>query len=191
MKKVYLLLYGLLSELRDEMKAGKYDLCDMVNFIYVMREIARLADDLRKEANGIGQMFENVACALYVKQNQNSPDKADPIRAALATGTPKLTLGAKLPHEKRDPEKYIALMTHFGIGPEALEKRVVKAYWPGICEQISQLAEQGKPLPPGINPDDTYPTYKVTIKIRKVLDEVLRLMYRRRAKTCRAILSTR
>lgn len=169
MKKVYLSCYELLSILRDELRISKYELKDMVNFIYVIREISRLADDLRKEADGIGHMFENVLCAVYVTANETGP-----IRASLATGTPDLKLGVKVPNQKREPERFQKLMTHFGISKEVISARVVKPYWPGICEQVSRLAEEGKPLPPGINPDDTYPTYKVRVKMIQNLDELMK-----------------
>jgi hypothetical protein len=191
MKKAHLDEYAMLTTLRDELKAGKYQLTDMVNFIYVIREISRLADDIRKEADGISRIFENLACATYVASHQNDPERSDPIRASLATGTPNLKIGINVPNERLEPERYFKLMKFFGISEEQLESRVVKAYWPGLCEQISKLAEEGKPLPPGISVENTYPTYSVTIKMIQNLDEVLRKMKGRRAETCAKILATR
>ena len=171
MKQMYLSGYELLSILRDELRAGKYKLEEMVDFIYVVREISKLADDLRKEADGIKHIFENMTCALYVSLNWTIP-----IRAPLATGSPDLKLGVNVPNRKKEPERFQALMNFFGVPTDSFEARVVKPYWPGICEQISILAEEGKPLPPGINPDDTYPTYKVRVKMIANLDELVRAL---------------
>jgi len=49
----------------------------------------------------------------------------------------------------------------------------VKPYWPGIMEHISSLAEQGKPLPAGIDAEKTYTQYKMRITPYKGLDELL------------------
>jgi len=191
MKKTYLDEYALLTTLRDELKAGKYNLDDMVNFIYIIREISRLADDIRKEADGISHIFENLTCATYVTTHQNDPERSDPIRASLATGTPTLKIGMSIPNEKLEPDRFYKLMRHFGISSEQLESRVIKPYWPGLCEQVSKLAEEGKPLPPGILPEQTYPIYGVIVKMIQNLDEVLRKMKGRRVTTCTKILTTR
>ena len=168
MKQVYLSCYELLANLRDDLRASKYELEDMVNFIYVMREISKLTNDLRKETDGISHMFENMACMLYtIKQ------KTDPIRASLATGSPDVKLAVKIPNREREPEKFYALMNFFNISSDALEKKVTKPHWPGICEQVSIMAEEGKPLPPGLDPEDTYPTYRVMIRGLQDIDELI------------------
>lgn len=177
MKKLYLSCYEQLSIIRDELRAGKYGLKDMVNFIYAMREISKLADDLRKESDGVGHMLENMTCALWVSQN-----KTKPIRASLATGTPDCKLAVKIPSRKKEPERFQKLMDFFGIPKTAVEARVIKPYWPGLCEHVSSLSEEGKPLPPGINPDDTYPTYKVRVKMIANLDELVRTLQEEREK---------
>lgn len=193
MKKVYLSCYETLSIIRDELRAGKYQLTDMVNFIYVMRELSKFADDLRKEADGIMHMFENMTCAVYTTQNTLGP-----IRASLATGTPDLKLGVKIPNQRRDPEKFQKMMAYFGVSDSAVADRLVKPYWPGICEHVSILAEEGKPLPPGIDPENTYPTYKVRIKMIANLDEVMNQINKilketdgKEVEACNELLTTR
>ena len=190
MKKIYLSCYENLSILRDELRASKFQIEDMVNFIYVMREISKLANDLRKEIDGVGHMFENTACAIYVSLNQT-----DPIRSSLATGTPDLKLGVKIPNQDREPEEFLTLMKFFKIPKKAITDKVIKLHWPGLCEYVSVLAEEGKPLPPGIDPDDTYPTYKVRIRGIKDLDELTRALEQARRKeadeACNELLTTR
>lgn len=171
MKQVYLSCYELLANLRDDLRVGKYKLEDIVNFIYVMREISKLTNDLRKEVDGISYMFENTACMLYTVAN-----KTDPIRASLATGSPDVRLAVKIPNREKEPEKFYELMNFFDISSEALEKKVTKPHWPGICEQVSIMAEEGLPLPPGLDPDSTYPTYSVTIRGFQDIDELIESM---------------
>ncbi len=169
MKRLYLSCYELLSTLRDELRASKFKLEDMTNFIYVMREISKLANDLRKETDGIGQMFENTACAIWVAK-----EDAAPIKASLATGTPDVKLAVKIPSQKHQPKDHAKLMTFFKIPTQVIDDRIVKLYWPGLCEFVSALAEEGKSLPPGVDPDNTYPTYKIRIRPWKDLDELTR-----------------
>jgi len=174
-RRVYVDTYKLLSTVRDEVRGSQYALEDMVNVIYVLRELSRLFNDIRKETDGVLHIFENVCCAMYVMLYQNSPEKSNPIRASLATGTPRLTVGVTLPKERSDPEKYYELMKYFGIPAEALKNKLIKSHWPGICEYVSQLAEEGKPLPPGINPDKTYPMYSIAIRAFQQLDDLVRM----------------
>jgi len=167
-KQLYLDQYTMISHLRDDLRAHKFELDEMVNIIFILRNISKFADDLRKECDGIGHMFENVLCALYITQN-----KTEPIRTALATGTPTVNLGVKMPNKKKDPEAFDKFIKFFNVSAEAVDSKIVKPYWPGICEKISQMSEEGKPLPPGISVDDTYPTYKVRLIAYQELDLIL------------------
>ena len=167
-KQIHRTCYELLTVLRDDVRAGKYTLDEMVNIIYVTREMSNIANDIRKEIDGIKHIFENVACAVYVTRNETSP-----IRASLATGSPIISLGVKVPNRKKEPERFQMLMDFFGVSPNLSDTNVVKPHWPGICEQISILAEEGKPLPPGISVEDTYPTYGMRIGAVRDIDELL------------------
>jgi len=169
LRQCYLDTYALLAEIRDCVREHKadYKITNNVDFLYVMRETSKIANDLRKECDGIIKIFENVTCALWVTQNE-----AGPIRGALATGSPDLKVGVNLPNQNREPEKFEALMNFFKIPNDAVKNKVVKLYWPGLCEHISNLIEEGKPLPPGIDPTKTYPTYSVRILMFKNLDEL-------------------
>ena len=168
MKATYLSGYEQLAYIRDEAKSGKYSMEDLVNLVHVSREISKLANDLRKEADGIVYILEQVVCVVYLTQAEGKP-----IRASLATGSPSMKLSVKLPHRERNPEEFEALMNYFGIELSSLTDRAVRPHWPAICEIVSVLAEEGKPLPPGINPENTYPTYSLVIRSKRDLDELL------------------
>jgi len=168
MKKVYLSGYEQLSIIRDRAKDCKYNVEDLVNLVHVSREISKLANDLRKEADGIARILEGIACVVNLTRGEGGP-----IRATLATGSPSMTLGVKLPHRERNPEAFQELMNYFGIELNSLTDRAVRPHWPAICEIVSVLAEEGKPLPPGIDPDATYPTYSLRIKSKCDLDELI------------------
>lgn len=170
---IFVECYQEISELRDNVKAQKYDLNELVNRIYITRECSRYLDDLRKEMDGISTLMQQLCCAKYTLDNANAPHEADSIRASFATGTPKTRMQGKVPKLRTDPKRYFALMRYFGIPEEVAEKEILRIYWPSFCEYISELAEQGKPLPDGIGADMTYPVYSVNIYVRRPLDEVI------------------
>ena len=168
MRGMYLDCYQHLSHIRDGMKINKYNETELVNFIYVMRDIAKFAEDLRKETNAIEQIAVNVACAIWITREQDNP-----IRASLATGTPNIKIAAAIPNQRREPEAFEALMGSLGVDAKAVINNTVKPHWPGIMEHISTLAEKGLPLPKGIDRDKTCTQYKMRITPYKGLDELL------------------
>jgi len=168
MKATYLSGYEQLAHVRDEAKNGRCSMEELVNLVHVSREISKLANDLRKEADGIVHILEQIVCVVHLTQGQGKP-----IRASLATGSPSMKLSVKLPHRERNPEEFEALMNYFGIELSSLTDKAVRPHWPAICEIVSVLAEEGKPLPPGIDPENTYPTYSLVIRSKRDLDELL------------------
>ena len=71
-----------------------------------------------------------------------------------------------MPSKKKDPVAYAALMDHLGITGDVAEHDAARLHWPGMMAMVTALAEQGKPLPPGIDPNSQYPQYSVT-KLKK------------------------
>jgi len=165
--------YEEFSILRDEVRENKFNTEELVNRIYVLRECAKYLEDLRKETEGVVNIMEQMCCALYLIQHANSPEKADPIRAPFATGTPKTMMRAKLPKLHEDPERYTQLLDHFGVSPDQAVKQVLRPHWPSMCQYLTDLAEQGMPVPAGIKPGETYPVYSVIIRVRRSLELIL------------------
>jgi hypothetical protein len=56
-------------------------------------------------------------------------------------------------------------MEHLGIPEHMAAGDVVRPHWPGLKEYLTKLAQQGLPLPPGIDPQKTYSEY--TLEVRK------------------------
>lgn len=163
----YLKYYGLLSAVRDAAKDKKYTLPESVDLLYVIRETSKLLNDLRKESDGVENVMINITCLLYLTKSDDKP-----IRGKLATGSPNVSMIAKIPNMKRDPEEFAALMEYFGIPRGPIEEGILKPYWPGLCEHISRCAEEGKPTPPGVSKDSQYPLYKMSIRHKRDLLEI-------------------
>ena len=166
-KALYLRTYHDLSVLRDDLKQSEFTTGDIVDLIYVMRELSKVVDDLRKETDGVMHQFENVGCMISIARGD-----LEPIRTNLATGSPNLKMAAKIPSQTKDPENFALLMDHLGVSKEAVADKCVKPHWPGLVERMTNDAAMGKPLPPGVDPNSSYPVYSMRIRAKKSLDEV-------------------
>ncbi len=156
--------YGVVLQTRQRTVGGAVSLDELADSAFVAREIAVLANDLRKEFEAAQGLLEKIACLAWVTAHAGEPEQAEPIRAELVVATPSLKQMASLPRLKKDPKAYNRLMLHLGV-PEAC-RELVRPHWPSMVEHLTNLAEQGRPLPPGIDPNKTYPVYKLTMRRR-------------------------
>lgn len=149
------------------------DIRQLADTAYAMREAYALLDRLRKDVKAIQDLAEKMACLLYTADATHSAN--DSIRTGYCTATPDVGLMASLPKKNKDPEGFAAMMQYMGI-PDVLwntpseDDEAVRPHWPGMVSYLTKLMGEGRPLPPGLNPERTYPVYK--LKIRKVKDIV-------------------
>jgi hypothetical protein len=121
-------------------------------------------DDLKSDNFKLLEVVNKVIGALWVQAGVD-----EPIRTDCVTASPKLQICATVPSRHKQPEEYAALMQHFGVAEEYWNTPkgtppAIQIYWPGFVEYTSMLAEQAKPLPPGIDPSKTYSVYNVTYR---------------------------
>lgn len=162
MAKCYEQLYTFVIQVREEVE--QLSLEEAVDVGFLLREIAACADDLKKEVNHVKELLERVICIKWIANSLNDVSKAGPIHGELATGSPDVKQAAVLPRQKDDPEGYDAFIKRIGVMGAARKFALVRPHWPTVIEYLSRLAEQGKPLPPGINVDKAYPVYRVTFR---------------------------
>lgn len=162
-------LYNLLREAERTLTTTP-DLAEQVDAAYAMRETAKLLDDTRKDASRLCETASKIACAIAIKSGS-----ADTIRTEYVSATPKMDMAPAVPNRRRDPEQYRAFCAAVGI-PEALvnvdenASQVFELHWPGLVSHFTALMEEGKPLPPGVRLDQTYPVYKLSMRGRKEVD---------------------
>jgi hypothetical protein len=142
------------------------DIQVLANRAYALREIAKFAKDIEKEANKAKQMSERMACLVWAQGESN-----EPIRTQYCTASPVVKMMAVLPKKHHDPEAYAELMDHMGVSKEAQLTGGVRVHWPGMLDLISERLADGKPLPPGIKSDKTYANYSLTIRGKKGVDD--------------------
>lgn len=155
--------YSTLQDLIDAIRSTS-DVKELADLAFALREISKLADDIRKVANAAKETAEKICCAIAIRDGD-----CDTIRTKYVTATPNVKMMADLPRRKREPERWRELMIGLGVPEDALdgERPVVDVNWKGFVDHISDLAEQGKPLPPGIDPGKTYPVYELSPMTKK------------------------
>ena len=138
-------------------KMSSFSKEDLVDFAFVLREMGKLADDIRKECVLAKDTAERLVCLIWITNN----DEAELIvRGKYGSGTPNIRLMSSLPKQSTSPKEYNALMTYLGI--KVSDNELVRPHWPAMTEHITALARAGKPLPPGIDPKKTYSLYSLS-----------------------------
>jgi hypothetical protein len=167
-KSAYRELYADLSMLNKRVQTTRSPE-DLADYAIVCRETAKLLSDLDKEYRKTQEMCERLGCMIAVTQGD-----VDIIRAKLCTGTPDLKMIATLPSQKLDPENYAKFMKSLGVSEELYETGVMQLYWPRVVDYLTKLAENGKPMPAGIDMEKTRPQYRLMLRLKKgvELDEI-------------------
>jgi len=138
---------------------------EAVDSIHILKKISKLLDDARKEADGVVLQLARLAGLEWVVANINKED-VEPIRGRLAVGTPSIRSTVKIPHIKRDREKYLELMKALGVSRQDAELDLVRPYWPAMIEEATERVKVGKPMLPGIDPGETRRIYAVATRTR-------------------------
>lgn len=146
------LLSGLLA-LTEDIKAKRLLRADLADAGYICREIGRLCDEIRKEAAARESLAGAILSAIYTQETLNNPSVSDVIRGNICRAKVDMVMEASLPAEGT-PE-YEQFLDHIGL-PESLRK-ICKPSWKKLSQMITELASEGKPLPPGIG--KSWPRY--------------------------------
>jgi hypothetical protein len=129
---------------------------------YALAEIIKLTDDVKKRCGKVRRISDQMACALTLMAGS-----AETIRTEYCSATPKVTTILSVPKRKGDPG-YGALMDHLGVPrhlyDDSSEHGVVGLHWMGVVTYLGEQQAAGKPLPPGIDPNKTYPQYAIHIR---------------------------
>ncbi len=164
LKKLHAETYATLILERGEIETCS-DMELLADKVYALREISRLADDLRKESHSLMEVASKIACIIWTAHSDG-----DPIRTDLCTATPKIMQGAYIPKREKNPKEYYALMQYLGIPKEVSERETVRVHWPSFCELLTEKSEKGEPLPGGIDPNKLYTKYSLSIRAKRPLE---------------------
>lgn len=165
MHEAHAKMYVALQEIDTTVKHCS-NVKELADYAFALRETAAMADDTRKTCEAIQRLAERICCAITVKDGLEGP-----VRTDYVTATPTVKMMASLPNKTREPDQYKRLLEHFGLDCELAEEDGVRFHWPGMVRHISKLAEEGRPLPPGLDVEKTYPVYGLSpMKKRKGIE---------------------
>jgi hypothetical protein len=134
---------------------------DMADCAYVLNEMSKLADDMRKEAKLLSEILQRFACIRWATQ----PDASgEVVRGKLCTASPNIREMRHLPSREKEPEKYKALLRHFGVPEEHIESGVLHVTYPVMVDYLTKRAEQGLPPPPGLEANKAYQLYSLIMR---------------------------
>lgn len=160
---VFLECFDFVIDVQNTVKSTPLSLERMTDLAYVCKESAKLLDDLRKEYTRLGETLEKLTCAIWIRETDIGENTQPNIKGVLATGTPDMKMAARVPREKDEPEKYHALLKHLGFNDITITNSLASLHWPKLTEYVTALTEEGKPLPPGFDPTDSYPVYRLRL----------------------------
>ena len=162
--------YLTMKEIKDDLQKGLPSVKDLADLVYATKQCKNLVEDSVRDLRSLIELSEKLTCLLWTRLGDPNP-----IRTEHCTATPRVGQMASLPKRKSNPEGFKKLMEYFKVPPALWdlpdgERGPVEFDWKGVTELITSRAEQGLPLPPGIDPQKTYPVYGVTCKPRKEVD---------------------
>lgn len=164
-KEWYTHTYQELTKVKDMLQAAKTPE-EATDIAYAMREMHKWCDDIRKEMMRLKEVGDRIACLYWV---MNPTDES--IRTDYCTAVPKIQQQAKVPKLHTDPDAYFALMDFLKVPHAVAKAEIVRPYWPAVVELLSTMAEEGRPLPPGIDPNGARPIYCLSIRGKRSIDE--------------------
>lgn len=165
--------YGLISYVKKAIRDGESNLSqsDRVDLIYLLKGINEVFDDLRKETKSTREQLDAILCTIYVIESKENSNTDKSIKGGLASATPRLTMQPKLPSPTKHPTKYGNVLRGLGVvNDEVIRRGIFRIHWPSMVKWCTELAEEGKPFPVGINPSDNEAGYATTIRKRSDVD---------------------
>lgn len=147
---------------------------ELADMAYAMREIAKFADELRKQAARVQDTAGKLACLYWSERQQ-----MEPIKTQHCTGTPEVGLMVAIPHKRNDPEKYAAFIDWLGIPREVAvlndpsnkdEHAPVDLHYNGVCEYLTKRLATGGDMPPGVDLEKTYSVFNLRLRKKKAVD---------------------
>lgn len=154
-----------LQELKELSKRNlEFNLADLVDIGYLLRELATIKENLRKEINRTLKQVDKTIGIKITQKNMEDPNNiTDSAKGELASGKVRVTQQPVLP--KRDTEEHKALLAELGITDPL---NVVAFHWPSMTETLTQNLEAGGNGFKSLDMSKVFKEIKVTYRTRTV-----------------------
>lgn len=140
------LVYDFMSSL--EHKTKSMDPRVQTDLGYVCRELEQRFDSLRKDCKARKEAINRTIAVRAMQLKLEDDTFEGKFRGCIATGTPDVKNQAATP--KRGTPEYHELLKLMGVSEDVAKQNILDFSWKGISDYITELAKQGKKLPPGI-----------------------------------------
>lgn len=154
------------SELLTQMQAdgGNVNEAVYTDCGYLLRSIEDAVDEARKECKAKKELLGRALAFAVITRVTERPSSEVQSVGLMAYGTPDVKQKAALPKPGTDAHR--ALMTHFGVNNQDVEKFGILAFhWPSVSDYLTALAADGKNPPAGLG--TLHPEYTVSYRKRK------------------------
>lgn len=153
-------IYSQLLPIEKELPAIR-DMKELADTALALSKSAQYLDTLRKEVERAQKKAERLACLLYLE----SAVASGPIKTPYVTASVDSKECFSIPKKASEPEKWKAMMEFVGMNEEFINgpNELARVHWPGLMQQISDLQEQGRPLPECFAGENKFVEYKLKL----------------------------
>ncbi len=152
---------GEMQTLTAAMRDGKKTPEETTDIGFLFRECESILDDWRKDCQASKLLAELlIAKVILFSPKSVNEGVEDTVHGTLATATPRLTTESGLP--KRGTPEYTALLSHYGIPIELINKGLIALHYVEFAKEVTRLQEDGKPPPPGVG--ESYSKFRCTFR---------------------------
>jgi len=139
-------VYNYLSETEDSVKTTM-TMPDRVDTGFFMREMEKLLEEIRKDVKARKELCGSIVAMSIAKDALNNPEKWEEfVEGRFAKALPHIKSLPKIP--KRGTPEYEELCEWLKVDKEL--EPFISMRWSTLCDLCTELAEEGKKLPPGI-----------------------------------------
>lgn len=159
-------MYDKILSLRENQPELK-DIPELADIGFQFKWFAQVFKDIGTESDKLSSLAQKIACMKWLGLPETSrPDViVDPDGNYRAFTD--LTMSANIPSRSKDPEAYDAFMEWIGVPEPLIGTELVRVHWPTFKKTFTKLVSEGKPLPPGIDPEKTHAHYQLRYRDTK------------------------
>lgn len=158
-ERFHLALTKMIVELESKVIACG-SIPDQADAALVAREAAKAMEHCGKQLRKLEYLSTQVCCALWASM----PGAGGKIKTEYCTASPSVSPKPVIPSYTKNKEKYAEAMRGLGVPEAVIDSGLLSFHWMRVCEHVGSLAEQGLPLPPGINVADTAPKFTLNAR---------------------------
>ena len=159
-------VYDFIAVTHESVTKMKISMEDLTDMGYLCREMEKYFDELRKEVRSRKELIGKLLAFHVARQSLNEAAGIEvTIKGELATGTPDVKLMPKVPESGTD--EFRECMEYLGVSSSQLDESgdCLRLSFKGMQALVTKLAEEGKPMPPGVT--KSWPVYTTTFRRRK------------------------